>query len=192
MSYHEIYDSLLSVFNDYKLTTDLKKISDVYKKEFIMFLTICKVNNSNYIYPFYEFDRIIDVIINNKELFDKIKKILDQNDSLKFTKNITINLQEMYIICMKNSFNHNIICNTIRYMNIKFKCNINITNINILNINTINNLKNIIFKKINFNLVSDKYVEFYKDNILLDNDKKLIEYDIDDDDIINIIINQKS
>jgi len=192
MSYQEIYDSLLLVFNEYKLTTDLKKISDVYKKEFIMFLTICKVNNSYYIYPFYEFDRIIEIIINNKELFDKIKKILEQNDSLQFKKDISFNLQEMYIICMKNNFKHDIMCNTIRYINIKFKLNINSEKINILNINTLNTLKNIILEKFKLNLVSDKYLEFYKDNILLQDDKKFIEYDIEDDDIINIIINQKS
>jgi hypothetical protein len=193
MSYREIYDSLLIVFNEYNFTTDLKKISDAYKKEFIMFLSICKLNNFNYSYPFYEFDRIIDIVIHNIELFDKIKKILDQNDSLTFNKNICINLQEMIIICMKYNFNYDIIgCNTIKYVNLKLKFNIYIEEIYILNLNTVNDLKNLIFNKFKLNLVSDKYLEIYKDKICLQDDKKIIEYDVDDDDIINIIINQKS
>ena len=193
MSYREIYDSLLIVFKEYNFTTDLKKISDAYKKEFSMFLSICKLNNFNYSYPFYEFDRIIDIVINNKELFDKIKKILDQNDSLTFNKNICINLQEIFIICMKYNFNYDIIgCNKIKYVNLKIKFNIYIEEIYILSLNTVNDLKNLIFKKFNLNLISDRYLELYKDKILLQDNKKLIEYDIDDDDIINIIINQKS
>ncbi len=192
--YKELYNSLYSLFNEYKPSTDLKTISDVYKKEFIMFLTICKIQNFDYSYPFFEFDKIIYIIQNNDELYKKFLCILErENKPILFKKNISFNLQDMFIICIKHRFNHDIICKTINYVDINLKFSLVRTEkIKLLNITTIKILKNDIINKFNFNAFGYKMIELYKDKKQLEDDKKLIEYDIDDDDTIDIIINQKS
>jgi hypothetical protein len=192
--YKDLYDSLYSLLNEYKQTTELKKISDAYKKEFIMFLTICKIQKFDYSYPFFEFDKIINIIQNNDELYKKFLCILERdNIPILFKKNISYNLQDMFIICIKYRFNHDMICKAINYVEINLKFSlVHTKKIKLLNITTIKTLKNDLIHKFNLNVSGHKMFELYKDKKILDEDKKLIEYDIENDDTIDIIINQKS
>jgi hypothetical protein len=180
------------IFSAYRLISDLKKISNVYIKEFCMFLTICKNNKIDLNYPFYEFSKIVNIINDNKYFKNNINEIFNNKKKLSFNKKYDKSLQDFFIKIMKEKFNHDSQCNLIKNVSIDLKFGMNIFDrINISNILTVkdifNNLQN---KNLEFNKLNINNLLFYKDKKHITITDFLIEHDIEDDDCINITIKQ--
>ena len=182
------YEIFKNIFNKYKLTSNLRNVSDIYIKEFSMFLSICLNENIPLNYPFYEFDKIVKTIQNTHELHNMLNEIF--NKKLTFKKVYDRTLQLSLINLMKKYFSHDSQCNLIKNVSIKFKMNFNIfEEVNLSNLSELQDLINLIKTKHNIN---SNCLKFYKDKIEIENNRKLIEYDIEDEDIITVVINQQS
>lgn len=184
----EHYEVFNNIFNKYKLITELRTVSDIYIKEFSMFLSICLNEKLPLEYPFYEFEKIVEIIQNIKELHNILYEIF--NKKLTFNKVYDKNTQIFFYDFMKKYFFHESQCSSIKNVSIKFKMNFNIfEEANISNLSELQDLINIMKTKHNIN---SNCLKFYKDKKEIENNKKLIEYDIDDDDIITVVINHSS
>lgn len=185
---NEHYEIFKNILNAYKLITELRTISDIYIKEFSMFLSICLNDKIPLNYPFYEFDKIIKTIQNTKELNNMLKQIF--NKTLIFKKIYDKTLENFIVNSMKKNFQHDSKCNLIKDVSIKFKMNFNtFEKITLSNLSELDDLIKFIKSKHDLNLNS---IKLYKDKNEIIHNKKLIEYDIEDDDIITVIINHSS
>lgn len=185
---NEHYEIFKNILNAYKYITLLRTISDSYIKEFSMFLSICFNEDLPLEYPFYEFKKIVEVIINTHELYNLLNEIF--NKKIIFKHNYDKNLQFSLLNLMQKNFHHECQCNLIKNVSIKFKINFNIfEEASLSNLSEIYDLIKLIQTK--HNIYSDS-LNFYKDKKQIENNKKLIEYDIEDGDIITVVINQSS
>ena len=194
-NYIEIYQELKDIIKSNN-TINTKSISDVYKNEFYMFLTICKINNFELNYPFHEFEKIIEFVLSQSDLKSKIENFL--NIPLIFNKLYDELLQKTFIEQFKIHFNHDIVSTKINN-----KCSISFRSCNKVILTEI--LSNLLFVDDIIKLLSNKF-NFIPTNLSLYKDKKelkvgfqLIEYNIDDnidenidDNYIDIVIKFKS
>jgi hypothetical protein len=189
------------IYNDLNKFTNIFKnesgVSDVYIKEFLMFISICISNNLPFIYPFAEFKKIIDIVINNQKIKFHIMNHMNFKDNLN--KNIlTIvhfkhmydkTLQEFFINKMKEYFLHEVISTKIGSYDITMRVNNNSKYIlNIDNSLDVLTVKKMFIKQQNLN-IETKYIFFYNNKNELHDDKCLIEYLIsNENDTIDVKI----
>lgn len=190
----DIYSDLI------KISDILKKesgVSDVYIEEFLMFISICISNNLQLVYPFAEFNKLIDAVINNQKVKFFIMNQMNFKDNinknvltlLHFTNKYDKKLQDYFIQKMMEYFSHDVISTRIDVYDISLRVNNNNSKY-ILNIN--NNLDVLTVKKLfikhqNLNIEPKNIIFYNNKNELYDN-KSLIEYFIsDENDIIDVI-----
>jgi hypothetical protein len=190
---NEYYHTFKNILFAYKLITELKKVSDIYIKEFSMFLSICLNEKMELNYPFYEFDRIVYIIENTKELKNIFKHIFKKDikyiDEKQFNKIYDEKLQMKFLDLMKKNFLYDSKCNLIKNVSVKFKINFNMfEEIIISNLLELKDLNQIIKTKHN---ISSNLL-FFKDNKEIKENVPLIEYDIEDCDQILVSFDQAS
>ncbi len=160
--------------------------SDIYINEFFMYIAIKTYISDIIIIPFLEVYNIFNEIIKNKKLIEQIQDTIYNNTHNIITLNkikIDINLkngQENLKKKIKEIFNHDILSEFIKKININIIDNKQIIKISCYNNENIQDLKNIL------NLNIKNYVLKYNTFILKD-DKTLDFYNICENSNVHII-----
>ena len=193
-----IYDDLIKFADIFNKETN---VSDVYIKEFIMFISICISSNLQLIYPFAEFNKLIDTVINNQKIKFAIMNHMNFKDNIN--KNIlTIihfstlydkKLQDFFIQKIMEYFSHQVIATRIDSYDITLRVNSHSKYIlNISNNLNVQTLKKIFIKDCKIcgdNDIDIKHLNFFNNKIEMYDTKYLIDYTIDDEnDIIDVQI----
>jgi hypothetical protein len=193
-----IFDDLIKFADIFKKETN---VSDVYIKEFIMFISICISSNLQLIYPFAEFNKLINTVINNQKIKFAIMNHMNFKDNmnkniltiLHFSTLYDKKLQDFFIQKMMEYFSHQVIATRINLFEITFRANSHskyILNIsNNLNVQTVKKLFIKHSKMNGDNDIDIKHLNFFNNKIEMYDTKYLIDYTIDDEnDIIDVQI----
>jgi hypothetical protein len=189
-----IFDDLIKFKAILKNDTN---VSDVYISEFFMFISICISNKLQLIYPFAEFDKLIDGVIHNQKLKFAIMNHMNFKDNINkniltivhFTKNISTKLQDYFIDKMKEDFAHDTVSTKIESIDITFRVNNNSKYIlNISNDSNVLTVKKFFIKYQNLNIDVDNLKLYNNKNELHDNNYLIENFICNDNDIIDVRI----
>jgi hypothetical protein len=190
------------IYNDLiKISDILKKesgVSDVYIEEFLMFISICISNNLQLVYPFAEFNKLIDTVINNQKVKFFIMNQMNFKDNINkniltiinFKHNYDKKLQDYFIQKMMEYFSHDVISTRIDIYDVSLRVNNNDSKyiLNIDNRLDVLTVKKLFIKHQNLNIEPKNIIFYNNKNELYDNNC-LIEYFIsDENDIIDVKI----
>lgn len=175
----ETYKQIKETINQIKEIKELINIDDYSDNiidEYMMFASIyLNYNFKDNGCPFYDINRMLGYLNNFK--------------IVQFKPNYSLFLQDLYDLLFEWIFNYRIKSTRIRIMKINIKININYIQFEILNNKTIQDLINLIAEYYNLKTVN---LKIKKNNLNLDETKKILEFRIDETSRLSLNFNQFS
>lgn len=165
---------VLETYNQLKNFIDIDNYSDFIIDEFLMFASIyLHYNFKDNGCPYYDINQLVTY-------FNDFKIV-------QFKPNYSLFLQDSYDMLFDSIFNYKIKSTKIRIEKLNIKMNINVIQIEIINNKTIQELINCICEYYNFKTFN---LKIKKNNIELDETKKIIEYRLNETSKLTLNFNQ--
>ena len=166
---------VLDTYNRLKTIIDIDDNSGYIIDEFLMFVSIyLNYNFKDNGCPYYDINRMLPHF-NNK--------------IIQFKPNYSLFLQDSYDLLFDSIFNYKVKSKKIRIIKLNIKININVIQFEIYSNKTIQELINCICEYYNFKTFN---LKIKKNNLELDETKKIIEYRLDETSRLTLNFNQFS